>query len=436
MAISLASQGRFGPSIMLKHVALSDLELGMYVHKMEGGWFDHPFWKPSFLISNKDRLNVLRKSRLRGVIIDISRGKDLALPSGETSPSESGATASIKRRIEVISKRGRREGYVAKPISIGQELAGAHAIATRAGNQLHRTFMAARLGKALNVSAVEPVVNDIFHSVRRNPHAFSGLMRCKLKNETMFRHAVSVSALMVSLAQKMQLPRHDVHQCGLAGMLLDIGVSYLPQTLEPSSGSFRDADPKIWQQHVVLGYRSLHNDNDLPRAVLDAVLQHHERIDGGGFPHQLEGSEISTFARMATICDTFDFLLCQTGTACGLDPAKAIDQMKTMEGAFDEEILNHFVESVGLYPVGSFVRLQSGKLAMVIDEDAEDHMRPIVQAFYSLAQGEQITPHRIELARSGEQDCILGIAELAGLGLPDDQHLREMIFFSTYKNVG
>ena len=108
--------------------------------------------------------------------------------------------------------------------------------------------------------------------------------------------------------------------------------------------------------------------------------------------------------------------------------------MKTMEGAFDEEILHHFIESVGLYPVGSFVRLHSEKLAMVIDEDHKDHMRPVVQAFYSFATGEQIPPHRIELARSGEEDRILGVADLSGLGLPDDEYLREMIFFSTYKN--
>lgn len=260
-------------------------------------------------------------------------------------------------------------------------------------------------------------------------------MRCKLKNELVYRHALSVSALMVSLARKMKLPSQEIHNCGLAGLLLDIGVNYLPQTLDPPNGDFRNAGLKIWQQHVTLGYRALLNDDDLPQLVLDAVFQHHERIDGSGFPKGLEGHQITTVAKMAAICDTFDFLLSKTSTAAALDPAGAIQHMNEISGRFDDDILRLFIESVGLYPVGSFVRLRSEKLAMVVDEDLKDHTKPVVQAFYSLATGEQITPHRIKLARNDEQDYIIDIAELSGLGLPEDTHLRDMIFLSTYKNA-
>jgi HD-GYP domain-containing protein (c-di-GMP phosphodiesterase class II) len=424
-----------GYRIMLKHIELSDLELGMFVQKMEGSWLDHPFWKSNFLIEDQKRLQLLKASNLRGVVIDTSKGKDVHVPAPHAGAPAGKPTALASKRITAISKRAKGKAVASMPVSIEQELDAAKAIAEKAKENLHRTFMAARLGKALNLKTVEPVVNDILASVRRNPQAFSGLMRCKLKNELMFRHALSVSALMVSLAGRMKLPSQEVHNCGLAGLLLDIGINYLPQALDPPNGDFRNTDPKIWQQHVMLGYRSLLNDDDLPQDVLDAVLQHHERIDGGGFPKGLEGHQISTVARMAAICDTFDFLLSQTSTAAALDPASAIQHMKEMSGAFDGEILRHFIESVGLYPVGSFVRLHSEKLAMVIDEDHKDYAKPVVQAFYSFATGEQFEPHRIELARSGDQDRIIAIADLAGLGLPGDSHLREMIFLSTYKNA-
>jgi HD-GYP domain-containing protein (c-di-GMP phosphodiesterase class II) len=424
-----------GYRIMLKHIELSDLEMGMFVHKMEGSWLDHPFWKSNFLIEDQKRLQLLKVSNLRGVVIDTTKGKDVHVPAPNPGAPVGKPAALASQRITAISKRAKGKAVASMPVSIEQELDAAKAIAEKAKENLHRTFMAARLGKALNLKIVEPVVSDILASVRRNPQAFSGLMRCKLKNELMFRHALSVSALMVSLAGKMKLPSQEVHNCGLAGLLLDIGINYLPQTLDPPNGDFRNADPKIWQQHVMLGYRSLLNDDDLPQDVLDAVLQHHERIDGGGFPKGLEGHQISKFARMAAICDTFDFLLSQTSTAAALDPASAIQHMKEMSGAFDGEILRHFIESVGLYPVGSFVRLHSDKLAMVIDEDHRDHTKPVVQAFYSFATGQQLEPHRVELARSGDQDRILAVADLAGLGLPEDVHLREMIFLSTYKNA-
>jgi HD-GYP domain-containing protein (c-di-GMP phosphodiesterase class II) len=420
---------------VLKTVSLTDLELGMFVHKLEGRWIDHPFWKSRFLIEDDEKLDILRSSRLRGVVIDTSKGKDVGASAPQrmapaSSPAPGGST-----RFNAIRKRSAAAIPQIGPVSMEQEISAAGAIAEKAKNSLNRTFIAARLGKAINVRSVEPVISDILASVRRNPQAFSGLMRCKLKNEVMFAHALSVSALMVSLARKMKLPPQDIHYCGVAGLLLDIGVNYLPPTIDPPGGDFRNADPSIWPQHVMLGYRALQNDGDLTQLVLDACLQHHERIDGKGFPAGLVGDEIAVVARMAAICDTFDFLLNATNTTAAMDPAAAIAHMRTMQGAFDDDILRLFIETVGIFPVGSFVTLRSGKIAMVIDEDSEDHTRPVVQAFYCLAQGERVLPHRIELAKRVGEDEITGIADLSAFELPDDAQLRELIFLSTYKNT-
>ncbi len=409
--------------------------MGMFVQKMEGSWFDHPFWKANFLIDDPKRLELLKSSKLRGIVIDTAKGKDVSVPKSRADVSTTAPADIASERIKAISNRSKREAAALMPVGIEQEISAALAVANKAKDNLRRAFMAARLGKALSVKTFEAVVDDILASVRRNPHAFSGLMRCKLKNELMFRHALSVSALMVSLARKLKRPPREIHDCGLAGLLLDTGVNFLPGNLDPLHGDFRNADPNIWQQHVILGHRALVNDDDLPQLVLDAVLQHHERIDGGGFPKALKGEEISLVGRMAAICDTFDFLLTQTSAAAALDPAAAIQHMKAMTGAFDEEILHLFIESVGLYPVGSFVRLNSGKLAMVTDEDQRDYTSPVVQVFYSLNTNEQIKPYRIELARSQDEDWIVDIADITGLDLPEPGYLREMLFLSTYKNA-
>ncbi len=420
---------------MLKRIALSDLQTGMFVHKFDGSWFDHPFWRARFLVEDEKKLKTLKSSHLRGVIIDTDRGRDVIVPERHGEVPVSPSAAALKARLKAIRKREPREEQPVVPTSMEQELNAAQGIADRAKDSLSRTFIAARLGKAINVRAVEPVVNDILASIRRNPQAFSGLMRCKLRNEVMFGHALAVSALMVSLARQMKLSAQEIHYCGLAGVLLDTGVNYLPQSGDTPADALPNADPKIWQQHVVLGYRSLQNAGTLPDVVLDACLQHHERLDGTGYPKGLEKGQITLIARMAAICDTFDFLLTGTGHAAPLDPAAAIEHMRTMEGAFDEDILRQFIESVGLYPVGSFVELRSGKLAMVIDEDREEHTQPVVQAFYSLATGERIIAHRIELARCEGDEAIVGIADLTGLGPPDDAQLRELILLSTFRNT-
>ena len=415
---------------MLKRIPVADLELGMFVHKLEGSWFDHPFWKAQFLVDDAGRLTAIKGSRVRSIVIDTEKGIDvverqlpakLAIPKGTTIPAQS--------RVRSIKRRAAMQLGNAQPVSMEQEVKAAAQIAEQARVRLGKIFNDARLGKALDLRKVEPVVSDILASVRRNPQAFSGLMRCKLKNEQIFRHALSVSALMVALADRMKLTGAEIYNSGLAGLLLDIGVNYLPNTVDPWTGGRRQADQRIWQSHVVLGYRALQNE-DLPEAVLDACLMHHERIDGSGYPQGRAGDQVPLIARMAAICDSFEFLLAGTMGQPALDPAAAVAGLRDQTGAFDEDILRLFIETVGLYPVGSFVELASGKLALVIDEDRKDPLRPVVQAFYSLERRERILPHRIAFAHEGTADQIVGIADLTGLELPPDALLRELIFLS------
>lgn len=416
---------------MLKQIAVSDLEIGMFVHKFEGGWFDHPFWRTKFLIEDAEKLAVIRDSRVRAVVIDTDKGRDVA--PRRAQPVAAAAASPAVSRIRSIKQRTAAQVVAARPVTMAEELEAAAAIAEQARDKLNRTFIAARLGKALDVKKVEPVVSDILASVRRNPQAFSGLMRCKLKNEAVFRHALSVSALMVALADRMKLPAQDIHNCGLAGLLLDIGINYLPQGVDPPGGQHRNLDERIWKSHVVLGHRALRNDGTLPQLVLDACLHHHERFDGRGYPKRLAGDAIPLVARMAAVCDSFEFLLAGPDGKRGLDPAAAVEALREQTGAFDPDILRPFIETVGLYPVGSFVVLASSKLAMVIDEDGKDPMRPVVQAFYSLDTRERILPHRIALAEGNDNEKILAIADLAGLDLPEDAQLRELVFLSAHR---
>jgi HD-GYP domain-containing protein (c-di-GMP phosphodiesterase class II) len=422
---------------MLKQIEIAELEVGMFVHKFEGNWFEHPFWKAKFLIEDTEKLATIKESRLRTVVIDTEKSRVLApaLQGCGAAPVAAPATLSAaSARIRSLKQRSAVQALTIQPVDMGQELEMAAVIADQAREKLSKAFIAARLGRALDVKKVEPVVSDILASVRRNPQAFSGLMRCKLKNELVFRHALSVSALMVALADRMRLPAADIHNCGLAGLLLDIGVNYLPGAGDPPGGDYRNLVEHVWQSHVILGHRTLQNDGGLPQIVLDACLHHHERFDGCGYPQKLAGDAIPLVARMAAICDSFDFRLSGNENASALDPAAAIAAMREETGAYDAEILRVFVETVGLYPVGSFVTLSSRKLAMVIDEDSKDPLRPVVQAFYSLDSGERILPHRIALSQANDNERIVGIADLSSLGLPDDAHLRELVFLSAFRN--
>ncbi|TRD11835.1 DUF3391 domain-containing protein [Erythrobacter insulae] len=417
---------------MLKNIPLSSLELGMFVHKMNGGWFDHPFWKAKFLIDEPQKLQTLKSSALTSVVIDTSLGKDVeeeqALRNAGTN-----AKATKAKRLNAITRRQSTREQTSRPVSTAAELGAAQALANNASAKLKDIFRAAHLGRAISVSSVAPIVGDIQASIDRNSQAFHGLMRCKLKSEFVYRHSLCVSALMISLARKMNLSSKETTDAGLAGLLLDIGTSYYPKTINPPHGDFSQLDPEIWHQHVQLGHRALRYDEEVSDWALHACLHHHERMDGKGFPEGLREIDISVGGRMAAICDTFNFLLNDGGGGSPLDPSTAVKTMRQMEGAFDPDILRKFIESVGQFPVGSFVRLRSGFLGMVIDENPLVAARPLVEVFYSLAEGKRIAQRRIKLGDGLNDDEILDTADLSGLDLPDEGYLREVVFLAAHR---
>ncbi|UAB77730.1 DUF3391 domain-containing protein [Erythrobacter sp. SCSIO 43205] len=417
---------------MLKEIPLSSLQMGMFVHKMNGGWFDHPFWKAKFLIDEPQKLRTLQSCSLKSVVIDTSLGKDVE----EGAASSNGGKAAVadeNHRLKSIKRRQSARERVPKPASTAAEVVTAQALVDNASAKLKDMFRAARLGRAISVSSVAPIVSDIHASINRNSQAFHGLMRCKLKSEFVYRHSLCVSALMISLAQKMNLSTKETIDAGLAGLLLDIGTSYYPKTVNPPNGDFSQLDPRIWQQHVELGHRALRYDDAVSDWVLHACLHHHERIDGEGFPEGLNGGEISVGGKMAAICDTFNFLLNNAGESASLDPANALAILREKKGAFDPDILRKFIESVGQFPVGSFVRLRSGLLGMVIDENPRHATRPLVEVFYCLNEGKRIAQRRVKLGDSFDEDEIIDTADLSGLDLPAEDYLREIIFLAAHR---
>lgn len=407
----------------------------MFVHKMNGGWFDHPFWKAKFRIDDASKLETLKSSALKSVVIDTALGDDVEAPSASSPAKDksSGTKASSKERLRAIKRRQSIREQKIRPVSTSAELGAAQAVFDSGSAKLKDILRAARLGRAINVGSVAPIVNDIHASISRNSQAFHGLMRCKLSNEFVYRHSLCVSALMISLARKMNLGGKEIIDAGLAGLLLDIGSNYYPKTVSPPNGDFSQLDPEVWQQHVGLGYRALRFDDAVSDWVLNACLHHHERMDGIGFPEGLKGDAISLGGKMAAICDTFNFLLSGQCGSNALDPADAVKRLREMEGAFDPEILRKFVESIGKFPVGSFVRLRSDKIGMVIDENPSDETKPIVEAFYCLKEGKRIAQKRVKLGTDFGEDDIMETGDISQLGLPDEAYLRELVFLAAHR---
>jgi len=432
----------------LKRISKTELTLGMYIHAFDGSWFQHPFWRAKFVINDADQLEAVRQSKLDAVVIDTELGVDVtarepAMAAADRAvphPSVLARVRAAHQQPEAPVSRAARQPVAlpparpaSGPVPVAREFGNARLVAGKAKKVISAVFLEARLGKAPKLAQVTPVVEDIFASIQRNPYAFSGLMRCKADSEIAYRHALSVSAMMVSLARQLQMPPEQIREAGLCGLLHDIGVSQLALDLDALRGNFDSIAPDLLERHVYIGHDMLSAAGDIPETVLKGILHHHERMDGSGFPQGLSGHEIDIYSRMAAICDTFDQLVDGAIHGVGDDPASALQKLMAMPGAFDPDILSAFVEVIGVYPIGSFVRLRSDRLAMVVDEDPENPGKPTVRVFYSLARRRHVPAERIALAHCFGADEIAGIAQFEELDLPPPQKLRETLFAAETK---
>lgn len=427
---------------MLKKIAPAQVELGMFVHKLEGSWLKHPFWKSRFLLEDPETLSDLRDADIRAVVIDIAKGRDVAAASPDSALA---ARPPLRRVFTAPGAAPARRPSTARQspaapdfastarTGMNREFGQAQTVAKRGEQAVSRMFLASRLGKAVNATEVEPVISDIFASVQRNPHAFNGLMRCKRDNQFIYQHALAVSALMIALGRTMKLSPAMIRNAGMAGLLLDVGIGHLPLNLDETNGDYREFGDAVLRNHTTLGYNYLQLGGDIPDEVALVALQHHERLDGSGYPAGLRGDAITLLSRMAAVCDTYDMLVTDGSRRRGLDPATAIVEMQEMTGKFDPQVMAAFIQTIGAHPVGSVVRLASDRLALVVDQDPADHRQPRVRTFFSVATARMVKPEDIALAQCFGRDRIVGQADPEAYGIKDFEKLRLRIFTAACK---
>ncbi len=398
--------------------------MGMFVHKLEGSWLKHPFWKSKFVLDDAVTLEDLRDADIDAVVIDLSKGRDVLVRRNDASaPAPVPAPAPQRRRFVPPVSSAPFDYRSTAPQTAAREFGNATRVAARGRKVISRAFLEMRLGKAVRAEMVEPVIEDIFASVQRNPHAFNGLMRCKQDNEYLYRHALACSALMVSLGRALKLSPGEIREAGLAGLMFDVGVNLLPVDLAEHGNDHRRLPREVLAQHTELGANFL-EASGMPAAVARVARHHHERNDGSGYPARLIGGDIPLLSRMAAVCDAYDELASYMPGARPVDPGAVLQRMSEQRGQFDPVVFGAFVQCIGTFPIGTFVELKSQRLAMVIDQDPADYAKPRVRTFFSLAAGKSVRSEDIELANCFGADEIVGLADLSRFEAEEVMDLR------------
>jgi HD-GYP domain-containing protein (c-di-GMP phosphodiesterase class II) len=219
---------------------------------------------------------------------------------------------------------------------------------------------------------------------------------------------VAVCALMVALGRQLGLDDSQCREAGMAGMFHDLGKAAMPRDILNKPAKLTTEEFDIIKQHPVRGYEMLLGGPSISDHVRDVCRHHHERFDGTGYPDALAGEKISLLARMGAVCDVYDAVTSNRPYKAGWDPAHALSQMATWKGHFDTTVFQSFVKSVGIYPTGSLVRLRSGRLAVVLDQNPAALTQPRVKVFFSTKAGLPLEPRVLDLAGSGVTDRIEG----------------------------
>lgn len=395
--------------LMLKRIAVADLRVGMYIQSFCGAWTDHPFWTSKFLLDSDKDLQRIRASGVTELWIDASKGLDIEQGQGSVSQEE--AAAEAEARLLAIAQPGAPQAC-----SLEEELNRAAKLCARSKQAVMAMFGDVRMGQALHFEAAESLVEDITQSVMRHPNALISLARLKHADEYTYMHSVAVCALMIALARQMGLADAQVKDAGLAGLLHDVGKMAIPGAVLNKPGKLTDAEFSRVRQHPEAGGKILLASKQVNALVLDVCLHHHEKVDGTGYPHRLAGEQISLFARMGAVCDVYDAVTSNRPYKKGWDPAESIRRMAEWKGHFDAVIFQAFVKTVGIYPTGSLVRLESGRLGMVLDQNGASLLTPRVKVFFSSRSKTPIPQEVIDLARSAGRDKIVGRESAADWG--------------------
>lgn len=392
----------------------------MYIHDLNCGWLDHPFARSRFLIKDDKTLDQIRKLPISHLYIDTSKGLDL-----KGAPTQREVQARQQQAIDALleSNLPPPQPPQERRHTLDEELPHAATITRDAHRVINEMMQGIKIGKQVKVDEASAVVERMTRSLIRNPDALLALGRIRTVDQYTFEHSINVCTLMVAFGHFLGLHYHTISAIGTGAMLHDIGKVRIDDKILNKPGKLTEAEFRLMQTHVVLGEQLLAGSS-LDPVGLAVVLEHHERWDGSGYPRQLREEQISYYGQMAAIVDVYDALTsdrCYHAAMCPTEALRKIFEWSSQQ--FHPQLTQQFIRFIGVYPVGSCVRLSSGHLAIVMDR-GEDRLHPRVRLIYDTLRQRPVAPTDLDLAHSG--DKIEGYGQPEQWGLDSQRLLRQL----------
>ena len=361
-----------------KKIYVHQLETGMYVSGLDRPWLETPFYLQGFMIRSAGDV---QKLSLYCDYVYVDYEKSVANLDIEVSHK-----LSHSRKLGVAATPFNKELSTRRIVKYDDNIAVTSEItqANTAYQQIKDEFdsMAARIGsgKALNIANLSEVVNPLVDSVIRNPGASIWLARLKSQDSYTYRHCIAVAIWCSVIGRQIGLPKKELALLSMGGMLLDIGKLKIPGAVLNKKKQLSEREFSLVKKHVDLSLKmAADSSRQIPQAVMDMIASHHERFNGSGYPQSLQGTQIPLYARIAAIADCYDAITSQRVYAKPIPHALAIKKMYEWRGYdFQPELIEAFIQSVGIYPTGTLVELSSGEVGIVVKENPGKRLRPQV----------------------------------------------------------
>jgi putative nucleotidyltransferase with HDIG domain len=381
------------PELCEKKITVSQLEPGMYALSVRTKGKAVNI-KSEGYISSKENIQKLINAGVTHLTIDPSRQKsvdkiDKILPEIKDTP---------------ISSPSKKAG---KGVTLDQEMTKASKLYDDAKSLQHKMLNNLTEQKTINVIEVKESTDAIVDSIFRNQDALACMTRLRIKDEYLVEHSLNVSILMTILAKHLGFERHIIEQLALGAFLHDIGKILVPPEILHKPSKLTPEEYEVMKNHVNLGMEVLKESPDLSALVNEVVQQHHERLDGNGYPNQLKDKNITQYGRMIAIVDSYDAMTADRVYKTGMHPIKAFKiLMKDAPQSYDNTLVEQLVSCLGIYPVGTLVKLTSGKLGLISRLNKSQPLLPFVRVFFSTRLNQAIAMEELDLSQGKHKDQI------------------------------
>lgn len=388
---------------MIKKISVGQLRPGMFVSDLNAGWMEHPFLSSQMLITEEAQIAAIQASGIREIYVDTGRGLDA--PHAPTA-----AEAAAITEQEIRSTASEPASATANIVPMAEEFARARRAYSEATSMVRKIMTDARLGKQLGLCEAQRAVDKIVGSVLRNGSALMIVCRLREQDDYTFRHSVNVSVMLVNQAKTMGADMDTLREVGLGGLIHDVGKMLVDPAVLNKPGRLSDDEFAHMRSHVDQGSTLLRQSSGVPKMAMAVLDEHHERYDGTGYPYGLKGEAISLAGRMAALSDVYDAITSDRCYHKGMNPAEAMRRIfEWSKHHFDPSVTHAFVRSIGIYPVGSLVRLESGFLAVVVEQRENSLLRPVVRILFDTRHDHFVPPRDVDLSRpAGAMEQIVG----------------------------